>query len=249
MFEMWMGRMYLSPKNIACRWSMSITLSFPYSTNVLKFIFWSIYVAIQDAKARHFQYYKYLLQILVLMLSLKRKETLLRVQCTGDFYQYFSSKVKHYMFPGYCPLHSSESSLSPLLKTACASLPHPLPHWERRVEIQMQHGMSGYWLSHPYHMWQCRRLWRKSSEWMWLLLDVAPFFLSERALENEGEWRVPDSLLLWLNVLVLAIFLTLEKSMGLNLPLKLEEIRLWMCSKVLNLGYSDSKHPSKHFNY
>ncbi|XP_040587848.1 sorbin and SH3 domain-containing protein 2 isoform X4 [Mesocricetus auratus] len=31
-------------------------------------------------------------KILVLMLSLKRKETLLRVQCTGDFYQYFSSK-------------------------------------------------------------------------------------------------------------------------------------------------------------
>lgn len=51
----------------------------------------------------HFQYYKYLLQILVLMLSLKRKETLLRVQCTGDSYQYFSSKVKHYMLPGSCP--------------------------------------------------------------------------------------------------------------------------------------------------
>ncbi|XP_052608138.1 sorbin and SH3 domain-containing protein 2 isoform X17 [Peromyscus californicus insignis] len=41
---------------------------------------------------------KYLLQILVLMLSLKRKETLLRVQCTGDFYQYFSSKPHRPMF-------------------------------------------------------------------------------------------------------------------------------------------------------
>lgn len=76
---------------------------FPYSTNTLNFILWSICVVIQDAKACHFQYYKYLLQILVLMLSLKRKETLLRVQCTGDSYQYFSSKVKHYVLPGSCP--------------------------------------------------------------------------------------------------------------------------------------------------
>nr|XP_015853437.1 sorbin and SH3 domain-containing protein 2 isoform X1 [Peromyscus maniculatus bairdii] len=37
-------------------------------------------------------------KILVLMLSLKRKETLLRVQCTGDFYQYFSSKPHRPMF-------------------------------------------------------------------------------------------------------------------------------------------------------
>lgn len=59
-----------------------------------------------DSKACHFQYYKYLLQILVLMLSLKRKETLLRVQCTGNFYQYFSSQVKCYMLPGYCLLHA-----------------------------------------------------------------------------------------------------------------------------------------------
>ncbi|XP_021120685.1 sorbin and SH3 domain-containing protein 2 isoform X7 [Heterocephalus glaber] len=34
-------------------------------------------------------------KILVLMLSLKRKETLLRVQCTGNSYQYFSSKPQH----------------------------------------------------------------------------------------------------------------------------------------------------------
>lgn len=78
---------------------------FTYSTNVLASIYCNIYVDIWDAKACHFQYYKYLLQILVLMLSLKRKETLLRVQCTGDFYQYFSSKVKCYMLPGYCLLH------------------------------------------------------------------------------------------------------------------------------------------------
>ncbi|XP_071068672.1 sorbin and SH3 domain-containing protein 2 isoform X10 [Dasypus novemcinctus] len=45
-------------------------------------------------------------KILVLMLSLKRKETLLRVQCTGNFYQYFSSKVKCYVLPGHCLLHS-----------------------------------------------------------------------------------------------------------------------------------------------
>lgn len=83
------------------------------------FIRCDIYVAIWDAKACHFQYYKYLLQILVLMLSLKRKETLLRVQCTGDFYQYFSSKVKCYMLPGYCLLHSIESSLFSLFKNAC----------------------------------------------------------------------------------------------------------------------------------
>uniref|UniRef100_A0A8C6I9B6 Sorbin and SH3 domain containing 2 n=1 Tax=Mus spicilegus TaxID=10103 RepID=A0A8C6I9B6_MUSSI len=37
-------------------------------------------------------------KILVLMLSLKRKETLLRVQCTGDSYQYFSSKPQR---PGF----------------------------------------------------------------------------------------------------------------------------------------------------
>ncbi|XP_008572985.1 PREDICTED: sorbin and SH3 domain-containing protein 2 [Galeopterus variegatus] len=56
------------------------------------------YVDIWDAKVCHFQYYKYLLQILVLMLSLKRKETLLRVQCTGNFYQYFSSKPQRPVF-------------------------------------------------------------------------------------------------------------------------------------------------------
>uniref|UniRef100_A0A8C0NP71 Sorbin and SH3 domain containing 2 n=4 Tax=Canis lupus familiaris TaxID=9615 RepID=A0A8C0NP71_CANLF len=37
-------------------------------------------------------------KILVLMLSLKRKETLLRVQCTGNFYQYFSSKPQRPVF-------------------------------------------------------------------------------------------------------------------------------------------------------
>lgn len=77
-------------------------------------------MAIRDTEACHFQYYKYLLQILVLMLSLKSKETLLRVQCTGNFYQYYSSKVKCYMLPGYCLLHSIESSLFSLLKNACA---------------------------------------------------------------------------------------------------------------------------------
>lgn len=77
-------------------------------------------MAIQDAKARHFQYYKYLLQILVLMLSLKRKETLLRVQCTGDSYQYFSSKVKHYMLPGSCPFaFFLKFSVFPLEKCMC----------------------------------------------------------------------------------------------------------------------------------
>uniref|UniRef100_A0A4W2ED14 Sorbin and SH3 domain containing 2 n=1 Tax=Bos indicus x Bos taurus TaxID=30522 RepID=A0A4W2ED14_BOBOX len=37
-------------------------------------------------------------KILVLMLSLKRKETLLRVQCTGNFYQYFSSQPQRPVF-------------------------------------------------------------------------------------------------------------------------------------------------------
>lgn len=74
-------------------------------------------MGIWDAKACHFQYYKYLLQILVLMLSLKRKETLSRVQCTGNFYQCFSSKVKCYMLPGYCSLHSKV--LFSLFKNAC----------------------------------------------------------------------------------------------------------------------------------
>nr|XP_040150540.1 sorbin and SH3 domain-containing protein 2 isoform X16 [Ictidomys tridecemlineatus] len=37
-------------------------------------------------------------KILVLMLSLKSKETLLRVQCTGNFYQYFSSKPQRPVF-------------------------------------------------------------------------------------------------------------------------------------------------------
>ncbi|XP_063131061.1 sorbin and SH3 domain-containing protein 2 isoform X2 [Rattus norvegicus] len=37
-------------------------------------------------------------KILVLMLSLKRKETLLRVQCTGDSYQYFSYKPQRPVF-------------------------------------------------------------------------------------------------------------------------------------------------------
>ncbi|XP_021567049.1 sorbin and SH3 domain-containing protein 2 isoform X3 [Carlito syrichta] len=37
-------------------------------------------------------------KILVLMLSLKRKETLLRVQCTGNFYQCFSSKPQRPVF-------------------------------------------------------------------------------------------------------------------------------------------------------
>lgn len=87
---------------------------------MLTFTHCNIHVALWDAKACHFQYYKYLLQILLLMLSLKRKEALLRVQCTGDFCQYFSSKVKCYMLPGYCSLHSMESSLFSLFKNAWA---------------------------------------------------------------------------------------------------------------------------------
>lgn len=94
---------------------------FTYSRNVWTFIHCNFYVDIWDAKACHFQYYKYLLQILVLMLSLKRKETLLRVQCTGNFYQYFSSKVKCYMLPGYCLLHAISYSLFSLFKNACVS--------------------------------------------------------------------------------------------------------------------------------
>lgn len=90
-----------------------------YSTDVLSFIHCNIYVDVWDAKACHFQYYKYLLQILVLMLSLKSKETLLGVQCTGNSHQYFSSKVKCYMLPGYCLLRSIASSLFSLFKHAC----------------------------------------------------------------------------------------------------------------------------------
>lgn len=112
----------------------------PYSANTLNFLLWSICVVMQDAKACHFQYYKYLLQILVLMLSLKRKETLLRVQCTGDSYQYFSSKVKHYMLPGSCPfalfLKFSVLPLEKLHVLPCSS-PHLVESREFKLESSM----------------------------------------------------------------------------------------------------------------
>lgn len=52
-----------------------------------------------------------------------------------------------------------------------------------------------------YRTWQCR-LGGKGAERMWFWLAAAPLCLSEKALENEGEW-CPASLLLWFSFLLL----------------------------------------------
>lgn len=105
--------------------------------------------------------------------------------------------------------------------------------------------MSAYWHFHLYRTWQCH-LWRKGSERMWFLLDVASFCLSEKALQNEVEW-CPASPLLWFCSCSCHIP-DLGKINGTKRQLSPKAWRDLIVFKSLNLGYFDLKHASKYLN-
>lgn len=165
------------------------------------------------------------------MLSIKRKETLLRVQCTGNSYQYFSSKVKtlHVTWTLFVAFYL-KFSLSPFWKCMCFSTLRTENvgsnvAWDVRLSV-FSSVLYVAMLSVRESIFQ----------WVWILRCQTPCGFFCACLRKRWGARLSEGVetsTQWFGVYVLAMFLAFEQSVGQSpaFSLKPEQTGLWIFPK------------------